>query len=67
MQKVVNFYEKLPRGAAPEVQAKGLLGRYQKKYMGKNASGRRTSISGERAVFLNRNAAQPNPAHLQSC
>ncbi|KAF2994492.1 ATP synthase f chain, mitochondrial precursor [Ascochyta clinopodiicola] len=40
MQKVVSFYEKLPRGAAPEVQAKGLLGRYQKKYMGKNASGR---------------------------
>lgn len=52
MQKVVNFYEKLPRGAAPEVQAKGLLGRYQKKYMGKNASGRRTSSSGQRAVFL---------------
>lgn len=42
MQKVVSFYEKLPRGAAPEVQAKGLLGRYQKKYMGKNASARRT-------------------------
>lgn len=42
MQKVVSFYEKLPRGAAPEVQAKGLLGRYQKKYMGKNASGKRT-------------------------
>jgi F-type H+-transporting ATPase subunit f len=52
MQKVVNFYEKLPRGAAPEVQAKGLLGRYQKKYMGKNASGRRTSISAQRVVFL---------------
>lgn len=52
MQKVVNFYEKLPRGAAPEVQAKGLLGRYQKKYMGKNASGRRTLISAQRVVFL---------------
>ena len=43
MQKVVGFYEKLPRGAAPEIQAKGLLGRYQKKYMGKNPSGRRMS------------------------
>jgi F-type H+-transporting ATPase subunit f len=41
MQKVVSFYEKLPRGAAPEVQAKGLLGRYQKRYFGKNASAMR--------------------------
>jgi F-type H+-transporting ATPase subunit f len=41
MQKVVSFYEKLPRGPAPEPEAKGLLGRYQKKYMGKNPSGRR--------------------------
>ncbi|RAR12442.1 hypothetical protein DDE82_000153 [Stemphylium lycopersici] len=40
MQKVVNFYEKLPRGPAPEPEAKGLLGRYAKKYMGKNPSGR---------------------------
>ncbi|KAF2855585.1 hypothetical protein T440DRAFT_513692 [Plenodomus tracheiphilus IPT5] len=38
MQKVVSFYEKLPRGAAPEPEAKGLLGRYQKRYMGKNPS-----------------------------
>lgn len=42
MQKVVSFYEKLPRGPAPEPEGKGLLGRYQKKYMGKNASARRT-------------------------
>ncbi|KAL6860604.1 ATP synthase f chain, mitochondrial precursor [Amphichorda felina] len=38
MQRVVSFYEKLPRGAAPEIKAKGLLGRYQAKYFGKNAS-----------------------------
>ncbi|KAL2206712.1 hypothetical protein CC79DRAFT_1335039 [Sarocladium strictum] len=38
MQRVVGFYEKLPRGAAPEVQAKGLLGRYQAKHMGKNST-----------------------------
>ena len=44
MQRVVSFYEKLPRGAAPEVKAKGLLGRYQAKYFGKNPSGKRTDI-----------------------
>lgn len=44
MQRVVNFYEKLPRGAAPEVQAKGLLGRYQAKYFGKKTSVQRTMI-----------------------
>ncbi|KAF3060113.1 hypothetical protein Trihar35433_10165 [Trichoderma harzianum] len=38
MQRVVSFYEKLPRGAAPEIKGKGLLGRYQAKYFGKNAS-----------------------------
>ena len=43
MQKVVSFYEKLPRGPAPEPQAKGLLGRYQKAYFGKNVSARRKS------------------------
>ena len=42
MQRVVSFYEKLPRGAAPEIKAKGLLGRYQAKYFGKNASVTRT-------------------------
>lgn len=44
MQKVVSFYEKLPRGAAPEPQGKGLLARYQKKHFGKNPSGRRTCV-----------------------
>ncbi|KAK6593083.1 hypothetical protein H4I96_07257 [Botrytis cinerea] len=38
MQRVVSFYEKLPRGPAPEIKAKGLLGRYQAKYFGKNPS-----------------------------
>lgn len=42
MQRVVSFYEKLPRGAAPEAKAKGIWGRYQAKYFGKNASGART-------------------------
>ena len=43
MQRVVSFYEKLPRGPAPEVQAKGLLGRYQARYFGKNPSAARKS------------------------
>lgn len=44
MQRVVSFYEKLPRGAAPEVKAKGLLGRYQARYFGKKPSGARTEF-----------------------
>ncbi|KFZ09630.1 hypothetical protein V502_08603 [Pseudogymnoascus sp. VKM F-4520 (FW-2644)] len=39
MQRVVSFYEKLPRGAAPEIKGKGIWGRYQAKYFGKNPSG----------------------------
>jgi len=43
MQRVVSFYEKLPRGAAPAEQPRGLLQRYQTRYMnGKNASAMRT-------------------------
>jgi F-type H+-transporting ATPase subunit f len=41
MQRVVNFYEKLPRGAAPAVKATGILGKYQAKHFGKNASAKR--------------------------
>ncbi|KAI1078212.1 mitochondrial F1-F0 ATP synthase subunit F of fungi-domain-containing protein [Whalleya microplaca] len=40
MKRVVNFYEKLPRGPAPEIKATGILGRYQAKHFGKNASGK---------------------------
>ncbi|KAI9797432.1 MAG: hypothetical protein M1833_005472 [Piccolia ochrophora] len=38
MQRVVSFYEKLPRGPAPEIKATGLLGRYRARYFGKNTS-----------------------------
>ncbi|KAI2614308.1 mitochondrial F1F0 ATP synthase subunit F Atp17 [Hypoxylon fragiforme] len=38
MKRVVNFYEKLPRGPAPKIQATGLLGRYQAKHFGDNAT-----------------------------
>ncbi|KAJ0308523.1 hypothetical protein Brms1b_009523 [Colletotrichum noveboracense] len=42
MQRVVNFYEKLPRGPAPEAKASGILGRYAAKHFnGKNASAKR--------------------------
>ncbi|TRX96713.1 hypothetical protein FHL15_002379 [Xylaria flabelliformis] len=36
MKRVVSFYEKLPRGPAPEIKATGLFGRYQAKHFGKN-------------------------------
>ncbi|KAI3401394.1 hypothetical protein diail_11478 [Diaporthe ilicicola] len=38
MKRVVNFYEKLPRGPAPEVKATGILGRYQAKHFGNSPS-----------------------------
>jgi len=42
MQRVVNFYSKLPRGPAPVEAPKGILGRYQAKHFsGKNASAKR--------------------------
>ena len=45
MKRVVNFYEKLPQGPAPEVKATGILGRYQAKHFGKNPSARRKYYS----------------------
>ncbi|RMY75210.1 hypothetical protein D0862_13972 [Hortaea werneckii] len=43
MKRVVGFYEKLPRGPAPQPQAKGFLQWYQLKYMsGRNPSAART-------------------------
>lgn len=41
MDRVVNFYAKLPRGSAPEVKPTGLIGRYQARYFGKNPSAAR--------------------------
>ncbi|KAL1303504.1 hypothetical protein AAFC00_006880 [Neodothiora populina] len=38
MQRVVSFYERLPRGPAPDVKPRGLLQRYQARYFGKNPS-----------------------------
>ncbi|RYP74876.1 hypothetical protein DL771_002797 [Monosporascus sp. 5C6A] len=38
MKRVVGFYEKLPRGPAPEMHPGGLFGGYQAKHFGKNAT-----------------------------
>ncbi|KAL9529043.1 ATP synthase subunit f [Sphaerulina musiva] len=38
MTNVVGFYEKLPRGSAPQAKPSGLLQRYQHRYMGNKAS-----------------------------
>lgn len=50
MSRVVSFYEKLPRGSAPEVKAKGLIGRYQAAYFGKNASATRRFLTATKAA-----------------
>lgn len=41
MARIAKFYERLPKGPAPEIKSSGLLGRYQDKYFGKNASAAR--------------------------
>ncbi|KAI9779457.1 MAG: hypothetical protein M1816_003509 [Peltula sp. TS41687] len=38
MQRVGNFYSKLPRGPRHEEKPKGLLARYQARYFGKDPS-----------------------------
>lgn len=43
MARIAKFYEQLPKGAAPPIQPSGLLGRYQARYFGKNASAARMS------------------------
>ena len=65
MQRVVSFYEKLPRGAAPEVKAKGLLGRYQAKYFGKNPSATRMyTLPCKRGTIRKSNANFLSPTAL---
>ncbi|KAI9731380.1 MAG: hypothetical protein M1834_005285 [Cirrosporium novae-zelandiae] len=38
MQRVVDFYSKIPKGPAPEIKPRGLIERYQARYFGKNPS-----------------------------
>lgn len=52
MQRVVSFYEKLPRGPAPEPKVSGPLTWYQKKYFGKNPSAARKSLHPGLAFFV---------------
>jgi hypothetical protein len=42
MERVVNFYARLPRGPASGPKPSGLMERYQARYMGKNPSAMRT-------------------------
>ena len=44
MARIAKFYERLPKGAAPEIKPSGLLQWYQHKYMGKNPSATRESL-----------------------
>jgi len=41
MARIAKFYERLPKGAAPDRATGGLIGRYQARYMGKNPSAAR--------------------------
>lgn len=43
MKRVVSFYEKLPRGPAPEIKSTGPFGAYQAKHFGKNPTAKRMS------------------------
>jgi hypothetical protein len=62
MQRVVNFYEKLPRGPAPEIKPKGLLGKYQAKHFGKNPSAKRMSIKIPISCYRSDNTDQMQPS-----
>ncbi|SZF03412.1 unnamed protein product [Blumeria hordei] len=63
MARVVSFYEKLPRGPAPEVKPEGMLGRYQARYFGKNSSA--TPIIQVIVVMLAAGYAQNYYFHLR--
>ncbi|KAK6512075.1 ATP synthase f chain, mitochondrial precursor [Arthrobotrys musiformis] len=46
MARLVELYTKLPKGPAPKIEGKGLIGRYKAKYFdGENASAARTFTS----------------------
>lgn len=70
MKRVVNFYEKLPQGPAPEVKATGILGRYQAKHFGKNPSAKRKYYGnmslGERVGSCDADNARAHSYHPRS-
>ena len=41
MEKVVNFYAKLPRGSAPETKPAGIVGWYQRRFFSSGSAGRK--------------------------
>ncbi|KAK7751394.1 ATP synthase f chain, mitochondrial precursor [Diatrype stigma] len=51
MKRLVGFYEKMPRGPAPEIKPTGLFGRYQAKHFGKNPTAKRMSAQERGHLF----------------
>ena len=47
MARIAKFYERLPKGPAPEIKPSGLLGRYQAKYFGKEPSAAREWLTSQ--------------------
>ena len=43
--RVLSFYEKLPRGSAPEIEARGLFARYKRRYFGDKPSAMRMNAT----------------------
>ncbi|KAI5280914.1 hypothetical protein KEM54_003507 [Ascosphaera aggregata] len=43
MERIVNFYSRLPKGPAPEPRPVGLLAKYQARYFGNKPSAMRES------------------------
>ena len=58
MDRIVSFYEKLPRGKAPAAKPRGLFERYQARYFGKNPSGMRMWTRGSQS-YPETNEKQP--------
>lgn len=58
MQRIVNFYEKLPRGPAPEIKPTGILGRYRAKYFEKNPSVARAYLKLEDSRSMHADSAK---------
>lgn len=52
MQRVVSFYERLPRGPAPEEKPHGLMQRYAARYLGKRVSAARESCTPFNSIDL---------------
>ena len=59
MARIAKFYERLPKGAAPDRATGGLIGRYQAKYFGKNPSAARKSRPGPQLGTKSKDSHEP--------